>query len=446
MAWVPMTRRHLGRVGVGDRVAPAGDAAVVDEEVDRAEVGDDGVDHAGVLLGVVDAGLVRAGHSARRLDGRHRRGGRLPIPPVVHGDGRALRREQLRDAAADPATATGDERHPTIELSHRSLPRRARRSTMAARRSLCQPTTVHEGSRRAIIAALLANLGIALMKFVGWAVTQSASLLAEGVHSLADTGNQALLLFGGHAGGPAADADHPFGYGRERYFWSFIVAQVLFLLGGAFAIYEGISKLRHPHEPESLWWAVGILVGAMIFEGFSFRTAVHEARPLRGESSWLGFIRRSKAPELPVVLLEDSGALVGLLLALFGVVMAKITGNGRWDALGSLSIGVLLCVIAIFLAVEMKGLLIGESASPEMERQIVDALTDHDQVSTLIHLRTEHLGPDELLVAAKVDFDHCLTVRELASAIDEAEARVREAVPAAPLIYLEPDIHRDGEG
>ena len=184
----------------------------------------------------------------------------------------------------------------------------------------------------------------------------------------------------------------------------------------------------------------------MIFERFSFRTAVHEARPLRGESSWLGFIRRSKAPELPVVLLEDSGALIGLFLALFGVIMAKITGNGRWDAVGSLSIGVLLCVIAIFLAVEMKGLLIGESAAPEMERQIVDALTDHDQVSKLIHLRTEHLGPDELLVAAKVEFDHCLTMHELASAIDEAEARVRQAVPAARLIYLEPDIHRDGEG
>jgi cation diffusion facilitator family transporter len=304
---------------------------------------------------------------------------------------------------------------------------------------------MHEGSRRAIIAALLANLGIALMKFLGWAVTQSASLLAEGVHSLADTGNQALLLFGGHRAGRRATPDHPFGYGRERYFWSFIVAQVLFLLGGAFAIYEGIEKLRHPHEPESLWWAVGILLGAMVFEGFSFRTAVHEASPLRGKSSWLGFIRRSKAPELPVVLLEDSGALIGLFLALFGVVMAKITGNGRWDAMGSLAIGVLLCVIAIFLAVEMKGLLIGESASPEMERQIVDALTDHDQVNKLIHLRTEHLGPDELLVAAKVDFDHCLTMHELASAIDEAEARVREAVPAARLIYLEPDIHRDGE-
>jgi cation diffusion facilitator family transporter len=317
---------------------------------------------------------------------------------------------------------------------------------MTARGRLCQPTSVHEGSRRAIIAALLANLGIAILKFIGWAVTQSASLLAEGVHSLADTGNQVLLLLGGRRAAKRATPEHPFGYGRERYFWSFIVAQVLFLLGGAFAIYEGIAKLRHPHEPESLWWAVGILLGAMVFEGFSFRTAVHEARPLRGESSWFGFIRRTKSPELPVVLLEDSGALIGLALALFGVVMAKVTGNGRWDAFGSLCIGVLLCVIAIFLAIEMKGLLIGEAAAPDMQRRIVDALVGHDEVNRLIHLRTEHLGPDELLVAAKLEFDPSLTMRELADAIDETEARVRHAVPAARVIYLEPDVHRDGAG
>jgi cation diffusion facilitator family transporter len=317
---------------------------------------------------------------------------------------------------------------------------------MAARRRLCQPTPVQEGSRRAIIAALFANLGIAIMKFVGWAVTQSASLLAEGVHSLADTGNQALLLFGGRRAARKATPAHPFGYGRERYFWSFIVAQVLFLLGGAFAIYEGIEKLRHPHEPESLWWAVGILLGAIVFEAFSFRTAVKEANHVRGQAGWLQFIRRSKSPELPVVLLEDSGALVGLCLALFGVVMAKITENGRWDALGSLSIGILLCVIAIFLAVEMKGLLIGESATPEVERQIVDALTSGARVNRLIHLKTQHLGPDELLVAAKLEFDHDLSMRELATAIDETEAQVRHAVPTARQIYLEPDIHRDGAG
>ncbi|HET9601780.1 MAG TPA: cation diffusion facilitator family transporter [Acidimicrobiales bacterium] len=303
---------------------------------------------------------------------------------------------------------------------------------------------MHEGSKRAILAALFANLGIAIMKFFGWAVTQSASLLAEGVHSLADTGNQALLLFGGRRAARRATPMHPFGYGRERYFWSFIVAQVLFLLGGAFAIYEGIEKLRHPHEPESLWWAVGILLFAIVFEAFSFRTAVHEANKVRGHSTWFGFIRRSKTPELPVVLLEDSGALIGLFLALFGVVMSKVTGNGRWDALGSLCIGVLLCVIAVFLAIEMKGLLIGESAAPEVEQQIVATMTGQESVRRLIHIKTQHLGPDELLVAAKLEFDQHLTIRELAAAIDETEAQVRHAVPMARVIYLEPDVHRDG--
>jgi cation diffusion facilitator family transporter len=305
---------------------------------------------------------------------------------------------------------------------------------------------VQEGSRRAIIAAFLANLGIAVMKFVGWAFTGSASLLAEAVHSVADTGNQALLLVGGKRAARLATPDHPFGYGRERYFWSFVVALVLFLLGGAFAIYEGIQKLRHPHEPESLGWAIGILLGAVVLEGFSFRTAVREANHVRGKARWFPFLRHTKSPELPVVLLEDSGALLGLCFALFGVVMAAITGNGRWDAVGSLAIGLLLCCIAIFLAIEMKGLLIGEAATPEMERKIVSALTGTAEVRQLIHMRTEHLGPDELLVAAKVEFDNALSVPELALAIDATEANIRQAVPVARLIYLEPDIHRDGAG
>jgi cation diffusion facilitator family transporter len=317
---------------------------------------------------------------------------------------------------------------------------------MLDRGGVCQPTTVQEGSRRAIIAAFLANLSIATMKFIGAAVTASASLLAEAVHSLADTGNQALLLLGGHRAKRAATPEHPFGYGRERYFWSFVVAQVLFLLGGAFAIYEGIQKLRHPHEPESLWWAVGIIVASMILEGFSFRTAVTEANHVRRGAQWLPFLRRSKSPELPVVLLEDSGALLGLSFALFGVVMAKVTDNGRWDALGSLAIGVLLCVIAIFLASEMKGLLIGESANPEVERRIVAAMTGTDHVRQLIHVRTQHLGPDELLVGAKLEFDPTLSVAQLAHAIDATEENVRRTVPAARIIYLEPDIKRsDGE-
>ncbi len=301
---------------------------------------------------------------------------------------------------------------------------------------------MNEGSRKAIVAAFLANLGIAIAKFVGFAFTGSASLLAEAVHSVADTGNQGLLFLGGRRAARPASTEHPFGYGRERYFWSFVVAMVLFLLGGAFALYEGIDKLIHPHDIDSLWWAVGILGFAIVLESLSFRTALRETRHVAGRMPLRQFIRRSKSPELPVVLLEDSGALVGLALALIGVTLAKVTGNARFDALGSLSIGVLLCVIAIVLAVEMKGLLIGEAADPIEQDRIVAALTEAPTVLRLIHLRTEHLGPDEILVAAKLDFDHDLTMAQLAVAIDDVEARVRAVVPGVTLMYLEPDIAR----
>jgi cation diffusion facilitator family transporter len=301
---------------------------------------------------------------------------------------------------------------------------------------------MHEGSRRAIVAAFGANLGIAAAKFVGFAFTGSASMLAEAVHSVADTGNQGLLLFGGRRARRAATPQHPFGFGRERYFWSFVVALVLFTLGGAFALVEGVDKVRHPHAPESLGWAIAILAIAVALESFSFRTAIREANQERGGTHWFRFLQAAKSPELPVVILEDSGALVGLLFALLGVVLAKVTGNARWDAIGSLAIGLLLCAVAAFLAVEMKGLLIGESATPQMEEAIVGAIRDAPRVRRIIHLRTEHLGPDEVLLAAKVEFDHELSVAELAATIDATEALVRARVPEARIIYIEPDIVR----
>jgi cation diffusion facilitator family transporter len=301
---------------------------------------------------------------------------------------------------------------------------------------------VQEGSRRAIVAAFGANFGIAAAKFVGFAATGSASMLAEAVHSVADTGNQGLLLLGGRRARREATPEHPFGFGRERYFWSFVVALVLFTLGGAFALVEGIDKLRHPHAPESLWWAISILAIAIALETLSFRTAIAEANHERGRTRWLRFLQGAKSPELPIVLLEDSGALVGLAFALAGVVLAKVTGNARWDAAGSLAIGALLCAVAGFLAIEMKGLLIGEAATPEMEEAIVSVIRDAPRVRRIIHLRTEHLGPDEVLLAAKVEYDHDLSVAELAAAIDGTEALVRARVPEARTIYIEPDIHR----
>ncbi|CAN5816577.1 cation diffusion facilitator family transporter [soil metagenome] len=302
---------------------------------------------------------------------------------------------------------------------------------------------VTEGSRKAVLAALVANFGIAVAKFVGFIITRSAGLLAESVHSLADTSNQALLLLGGKRAERAADKEHPFGYGRERYFWSFIVALILFSMGGLFALYEGIEKVRHPHEVESLLVAVAILVFAIGLETFSLRTAYREAKHHKPDDvSWVSWFRNAKSPELPVVLLEDIGAEIGLFLALSGVLAAHATDEPRWDAVGSISIGVLLIIIAIVLAIEMKGLLIGESASATDITSIEQALTATPGVVRLIHMRTQHIGPDELLVAAKVEFDPSLSIAELASTVDEAEARLRAQVPIARVVYIEPDMQR----
>ncbi len=307
---------------------------------------------------------------------------------------------------------------------------------------MCQPWPVHEGSRKAIVAAFAANLAIAASKFVAFAFTGSAGLLAEAVHSVADTGNQGLLFLGGRKAGKEATDANPFGFGRERYFWAFVVSVVLFTLGGAFAIYEGIDKLRHPHTPEALGWAIGVLALAVVMESLSFRTARHAAEAERAGQSWVHFISRSKSPELPVVLLEDFGAIVGLTFALAGVVIAKATGNARFDAAGSLAIGVLLCVIAIVLSVEMKSLLIGEAADPQTDAALREAFASHESVRRVIHVRTQHLGPDDLLVVAKLEFDPALSTVALSDTINAVERLVRDRVPAARLLFIEPDYFR----
>jgi cation diffusion facilitator family transporter len=300
------------------------------------------------------------------------------------------------------------------------------------------------GGTKAILAALAANLGIAVTKFIAFLFTGSSSMLAESVHSLADTGNQALLLFGGRRARRERDRAHPFGYGSERYFYAFVVALVLFSAGGVFALWEGVEKVRHPHHVDDAWVAIVVLLAAMVMESLSFRTARNESKPLKGNASWLEFIRRTKNPELPVVLLEDSAALCGLVFALFGVVLAVVTGNGRWDGVGTLAIGALLVVVAVTLAVETKSLLIGESASVDVERAIVDALLAGPEVDRVIHLRTMHIGPEELLVAAKIAVAHDNTADMVAKGIDAAERRVRDAVGLRTVIYLEPDLDRGG--
>ncbi len=299
------------------------------------------------------------------------------------------------------------------------------------------------GGTKAVLAAFFANLGIAIAKFVAFLFTGAASMLAEAIHSSADTGNQALLLLGGRLAKREASPSHPFGYGRERYFWSFVVALVLFSVGAMFAIYEGIEKIRHPHEIDSPAWAFCVLGLAIVLEGLSLRTAVVEANRHRGEASWTDFIRRSKVPELPVVLLEDLGAMVGLVLALGALIIAVVAEAPVWDGIGTLSIGVLLGLIAIVLAVEMKSLLIGEGAHPGVRDKIVAAIEGTDGVDRLIHLRTQHLGPNELLVGAKVHFDDSFDTAQLAEAIDRLEASVRAVVPEARPMYIEPDVYRD---
>ncbi|ONK11639.1 cation diffusion facilitator family transporter [Streptomyces sp. MP131-18] len=298
------------------------------------------------------------------------------------------------------------------------------------------------GGTKAIVAALCANAAIAVAKFTAAVFSGSSSMMAEGVHSVADAGNQALLLLGGKRARRAASEEHPFGYGRERYIYAFIVSIVLFSVGGLFALYEGVEKIRHPHEIDHWYWPVGVLVFAIIAEIISFRTAIKESNEVRGSQSWTQFVRTAKAPELPVVLLEDLGALVGLVLALGGVGLALATGDGVWDGIGTLCIGVLLVVIAVVLALETKSLLLGESGSKDSVARIRAALVDGETVTRVIHMKTLHLGPDELLVAAKIAVDHDDDAATVAAAIDAAEARIREAEPIARVIYLEPDIYR----
>jgi cation diffusion facilitator family transporter len=295
---------------------------------------------------------------------------------------------------------------------------------------------------RAVIAAFAANLGIAVIKFVAFLLTGSASMLAESVHSVADTGNQVLLFVGrGRSTRPPSD-EHPFGFGRERYFYGFVVSVMLFTVGAAFSVYDGVHKILSPDAVRSPGIAFGVLALSAVLEAFSLRTGISEANKVRGGRGWGTFIRRTKAPELPVVLLEDLAALIGLAFAFAGVALSVLTRNGRWDGAGSLAIGVLLATAAAILAVEMKSLLIGESASPEMQRMIITALEDGPELVRVIHMRTVHMSPDSILVAAKVAIHESDCAKEITAAIDTAERRVRAAVPIAKVIYLEPDIYR----
>lgn len=297
------------------------------------------------------------------------------------------------------------------------------------------------GGTKTIVTALVANFTIAVAKFFGFIITSSSAMLAEAVHSVADTSNQALLLLGKKRSEKLPSEMRQFGFGRERFFWAFVVSLVLFSLGSMYAIYEGIEKIRHPHEIDSLWWALAILLFAMFMEGYAFRTAVTESRHYKGNHSWKSFIRRSRIPELPVVLLEDFGALMGLVFAFICVLIADTTGNAVWDGIGTLSIGILLGLIAVVLAIETKSLLIGEGALPEQTKKIEDAITGSGHVVRLIEMRTEYLGPETLLIAAKIEFKDNFSSSGISDAVDAVEERIRSVEPLAKIIYLEPDTY-----
>jgi cation diffusion facilitator family transporter len=307
-----------------------------------------------------------------------------------------------------------------------------------------------EGGTRAVVAALLANTGIAVTKFVAFLLTGASSMLAEAIHSVADSGNQLLLLLGGKRSRREPTEEHPFGYGRERYIYSFVVAIVLFSVGGLFALYEAWHKghevhAGHPNEliDGGLWWvAILVLLVAIVMEGFSFRTAIVESNRERGDTGWVEFVRRAKGPELPVILLEDLAALLGLVFALLGVGLTVLTGNGWFDVAGTAMIGLLLVTVAAILAIEMKSLLVGESANIEAGRRIAAAITSTEGIDGLIHMRTLHLGPDELLVAVKVGVSRGTTAERVAEIIDKAESAIRTAEPVSRVIYVEPDIYR----
>ncbi|MBH0055058.1 MULTISPECIES: cation diffusion facilitator family transporter [unclassified Salinibacterium] len=298
------------------------------------------------------------------------------------------------------------------------------------------------GGTKAIIAAMVANGGIAVTKFIAFLISGSSSMLAESVHSVADTSNQALLLLGGKQAKKNADAEHPFGYGRERYVYAFVVSIILFSVGGVFSLYEGIHKLQDPHKLEQAWLPITVLLIAIVLEGFSLRTAVKESNLVRGKQGWIAFIRHAKAPELPVVLLEDVAAELGLVLALFGVGLTVITGDSTWDAIGTIAIGILLIIVAIILGIETKSLLVGEGATTKQRNLIRDTINAHPDVRSLIHMKTLYLGPEELLVAAKVDFGAQTRLSDVAASIDSVEQDIRTAEPMARVIYIEPDVYR----
>jgi cation diffusion facilitator family transporter len=296
-------------------------------------------------------------------------------------------------------------------------------------------------------AALGGNLAIATCKFVAAYFTGSAATLAEAVHSLADTGNQGLLLLGMLLAARGASPLYAFGRATERYFWPFVVALMLFSVGGAFAIYEGVHKWLHPTPPSgSALWSLVVLALSTLFESGSFAVAMREFRALKGKRTFVQAMLHGRDPTIPLVLLEDAAALVGLLIALGAVGVSAWTGNPRWDSAGSVLIGLVLCATASLLAYETHGLLIGESATPEMRGRLLRLAEATPGVRRVTQLLTLHLGPDEVVAAMKVAFTPNMPVEQVEATTNEIERRVRAELPEMKKMFVEVDAHGDLQG
>ncbi|MGB0137104.1 MAG: cation diffusion facilitator family transporter [Flavobacteriales bacterium] len=294
------------------------------------------------------------------------------------------------------------------------------------------------GSKLAIYGAIGANFCIAVMKFVASYFTGSASMLSEGIHSLIDTGNGGLLLYGIKRSQQEPDHKHPFGYGKEVFFWSFVVAIFIFAVGGGMAIYEGISHIQHPSvfDDSKIMWNYGVLIGGILVESVSFYLAFREFRRTQ-PTGFFSAIRKSKDAATFAVMIEDTAAMLGLVVALVFVFIGHMTGNPVWDGIGSIAIGVLLCSVSLFLARETKGLLVGESASDQTLVQLNHVLNGHDEVEKIGNLRTMHLGPAEVLLAVDVDFASNLNSDQVEAAVEQLEKEIQAAMPHVSQIYIE---------
>lgn len=294
-----------------------------------------------------------------------------------------------------------------------------------------------------IIQSLVANLIIAVAKGVAAVFTRSGAMLAETLHSLADCGNQLLLLLGVRLSRRPPDEKHPLGYGRSLYFWSFMVALLLFTGGGVFSLYEGLHKLGHPEAVENPWLGVAILGFSLVIEGWATISNITEMNRRRGELPFFQYLRESKDSDLVVVFGENSAAVLGLALALVALGLASVTGDPRWDAIGTLAIGVVLIGVAVFLAIEVKSLLVGEAADPAITRAVEALAVEDPKVTRVLRLITVQQGPGEVLVAMKLGFLSGMTFEEVSATINGFETRLRARCPEVKWSFVEPDVPRD---